>query len=183
MALWCVSASFVLLALGLFIRFHFPTALAMTILIAWLALDALWQRELMGQLRETRLVFAGKTVTEKHLQAEDQELYRFAMRVKSSLPEKEVARVFILRQGSGHNFRRLKTQYYLLPHNTFNYGRYPRKRALRPGDFVLAIDSIDGLVYDVESGLLRWPDSAVAADLVHSESIGDLYRIRAVADG
>jgi hypothetical protein len=130
--------------------------LGVTILIPWLTLDLLWQHELNTQQSETRYLFSGKTMQERHLADEDSDIYRYANRLKTSVLPETPSRLFILHDSVEHDYARLKTQFYLLPHNIYNYGRFPKKQFLSKGDFILVLGTIPGLKYNESSETLAW---------------------------
>lgn len=148
------------------------------LLLPWLAVDLLWQSRLDQQLEQTRTQFQGRSAAEKHLIDTDSTLYAYVQRLKRDLLPAEPARIFILRQSQGHDYLRLRAQYHLLPHNSFNYGYFPPRGKPRPGDFILVLDSIEALRY--EGGALRWGAiGRVDATLLDSDPIGQLYRVNA----
>lgn len=130
--------------------------LGVTILVPWLSLDLLWQRELNTQQAETRYLFSGKTMHERHLADEDSDIYRYTNRLKASVLPQTPSRLFILHDSVGHDYERLKTQYYLLPHNIYNYGRFPKVKSLVQGDFILVLGTIPGVSYSEGSQKLTW---------------------------
>ena len=150
--------------------------LAMAILIPWGTLDLLWQVKLEGQLEDARELFAGKSMDEKHLVDIDSDIYRHALRLKrEGLPE-SVARIFLLHDSSEHNFNRLKTQYYLLPHNVFNFGMRPPMEAIRPGDYILVLGALPRLSFS--DGRLHWKQEPfLSALVVDRDPLGTLYRV------
>ena len=72
-------------------------------------------------------LFSGKTMHERHLADEDSEFYSYAKRLKAEVLPAKPSRIFILHESLEHDYERLKTQFYLLPHNIYNYGRFPQK--------------------------------------------------------
>jgi hypothetical protein len=179
-AAWAALA----LALALLLRLMAPrrgqpmVILGSAILVPWLAFDILWQRELNIQHSETRYLFSGKAMHERHLADEDSEIYSYAKRLKTaSLPDYP-SRVFILHDSEEHDFERLKTQYYLLPHNIYNYGRLPDKDAVKTGDFILMLGKIPGLEYSENSKTLRWGnDQQLTVTLLDTDERGLLFVI------
>jgi hypothetical protein len=78
-----------------------------------------------------------------------------------------------------HNYERLKTQYYLLPHNSYNYGRTPPLDAIRPGDFILVLGDIPGLRYQQALGQLAWGTAeTLAVALVDEDKMGMLLEVK-----
>jgi len=129
------------------------------VLIGWLMLDLKWQIELFHQLSDTKYLYAGKNTEEKHLAAEDGELYAYIKHLKTTVLPDDPARIFILHDSDGHNYWRLRAQYHLLPHNVYNYGRYPQPENIRVGDWLLLLDNIEGLFYNKETKTLNWANN------------------------
>jgi len=146
--------------------------------LPWLALDMLWQRELTIQLHDTEYRFSGKTMHERHLADEDSEIYRYAKRLREDILPKTPVRMFILHDSEEHNYQRLKVQYYLLPHNIYNYGRLPPKDAIKPGDFVLILGDVPGITYLHNEDRLDWGTAEVlSVTLLDNDREGQLFRV------
>ncbi len=178
MAAWAGIALIFLFGLGALRQDHRLSSYGAVILIPWIALDLLWQSELCTQLEETEYLFGGKTMQEKHLVDIDRHIYAYAMRLKDEVLPSSAARIFILHDSDGPNFDRLKTQYYLLPHNIYNYGRTPPARAVRPGDYVLVLGEVPGLAYQPDQGRLVWADqNGLTVTLADSDPSGKLYEV------
>ncbi len=158
-----------------------PTLIAL-VLVPWLLLHARWQSNLLIQLTRTYHQFGGKNEEEKHLAAEDSNIYRYAAHLKQDVLPPHPVRVFLLRNET-RDYSRLKLQYYLLPHNIYNYGRHPMKHYLREGDYILTMGEIPGLGYDTGRQLLKWSeDGQVQALRLDKGSLGTLYRVLSAAD-
>ena len=142
----------------------------------------LWQRNLSTQLDETRTLYAGKTQNEKHLAGREAALYKYAQHLKNEVLPEPGVRIFLLHDSVLRSYRRLKAQYYLLPHNLFNFDKFPRKSALQPGDYLLVLDEIEGLDFNAESSNLEWRGQHIPVERVDSISPGTLYLYRG-ADG
>jgi len=151
-------------------------------LIPWIVVDQLWQSELSTQLQQTRQLFAGKTTPEKHLVDVDRDIYNYTRRLQEEVLPSTPSRIFMLHASTGHNFERLKTQYYLLPHNIYNFGSEPLPASLRPGDFILALGTIAGLKYNERKKRLLWRDNRLPVNIVDRSARGTLYRVRPTAD-
>jgi len=170
MALWSGFALLLLFLLSRYWRKVDPVAYGIVALIPWIALDLLWQRELSTQLHETRYLFAGKSMHDRHLADYYSAFYSYALRLKSKVLPKAPQRIFLLHDSDGLNFDRLKTHYYLLPHNVYAYGRHPVKTATKGGDYILMLGPIPKLMFDDESGLLQWgDDESLTAELVDKD--------------
>ena len=88
--------------------------------------------------------------------------------------------MFILHDSVGHNFDRLKMQYYLLPHNVYNYGSLPPGELVKEGDYVLVLGAIAGLEYSSEESALKWGSHGrLPATLKHAHARGNLYLVGA----
>ena len=151
-------------------------------LIPWLALDMLWQSELNTQLDETKTLFAGKTQHEKHLAEREGSLYAYAKHLKDDVLPAPGAKILLLHDSDHRTYTRLKAQYYLLPHNVFNYDRVPRENATDNADYILALGDIRGLQFSAETHTLNWAGSkrktkTLKVALVESHPLGTLYKI------
>jgi hypothetical protein len=148
------------------------------VLIPWITLDQLWQRELSTQLQGTRLAFGGKTTHQKHLADLDGAIYSYTKRLKEAVLPATGARIIVLRSSSGHDYFRLKTQYYLLPHHIYNFGVVPPSKGIHPGDYILALGEIPELRYLSVEELLVWePNKQMKARLVDTDTMGRLFRV------
>ncbi len=154
-----------------------PLALAATFGAAWLALDARWQWNLARQVRVTASEYSGKSWRDKHVAAEDGQLFQFIEKVRATLP-RTPARVFMV--ADAHYFRG-RGAYHLYPHNVhFDPWRntVPPPLALRPGDY-LVVYQRRGIQFDAAKGLLRWDSGPpVAAESLLVEPGAALFRIR-----
>ena len=153
-----------------------PTLIAL-VLIPWLLLYVRWQSNLLVQLAHTYHQFSGKDANEKHLAAEDSNIYRYAAHLKQNVLPQHPVRMFLLRN-EARDYSRLKLQYYLLPHNIYNYGKYPAKTYLHEGDYILTMGEIPGISYDIGTQSLKWPDGEqVHAVRLDKNSLGILYQV------
>ena len=178
MAVWSGLALFILAGISRrFRRSHDVVAYASAVLIPWIVLDLLWQADLSRQLDETRYLFAGKTQHEKHLADLDPELYEYAEYLKNEVLPEPGPRIFLLHDSDQMTYTRLKAQFYLLPHNIFNYDRFPRKKATRAGDYILVLGSVNGLEFSPAASTLAWRDKSLPVTLVDSRPDGNLYKV------
>ena len=179
MAAWAGAALILLAGTGLYRNRHdFPSYCAV-LLIPWIMLDLFWQHELSAQMIETKHLFGGKTTHEKHLADIDRHIYRYMRRLKEQVLPPSPSRIFIIHNSKGHNFTRLKAQYYLLPNNIFNHGRMPPSRGIEPGDYILILGDLPGSNYLEHPGVLVWAkDHSLKADLIDSDPRGTLYKAR-----
>lgn len=157
---------------------HRIVAYVTAFLIPWIMLDLLWQRELSLQLGETQYVFGGKTTQEKHLADVDAGIYASIQRLKTKMPPHESSRIFILSNSKGHDFTRLKAQYYLFPKNSYNYGKYPPGRGVRAGDYILALTPSSQLRFDDAKQRLSWKNGpSLPVKRVNEDWLGTLYQV------
>jgi hypothetical protein len=178
MAAWAGLALLLVALFGWLKRAHQPISYAAVVLIPWIALDCLWQVRLNTQLAETKFLFKGKSQQERHLEDVDSHIYSHANYLKKEVLPLAEQRIFLLHDSDGLNKERLKTQYYLLPLNIYNYGRFPRPKATRSGDYILALGRIPGLDYDKRRQLLLWGDNkTLNAERVDQHPRGTLYRV------
>ena len=178
-AAWGTLAALVLAGVARVVRLHGPLAWGVVILAPWVAVDLLWQYELSTQLGETRQRFAAKTIHEKHLADTDASLYSYTRRLKTSVLPGEPARIVIVHESSGHNFERLKTQYYLLPHNIFNFDKGPPRSAYRVGDYILVLGDTGDPALDKQGRQLVWSSGKrLPVRLVDRDPRGRLYQVK-----
>lgn len=178
-AAWAALAVLLLWVRGIYTGRAHGGAMVAALLVPWIALDLLWQKELMTQLVQTRDQFAGKTVAEKHLVDVDRHIYRYITRLKNDVLPDRNSRILILHNSHSHNFERLKAQYYLLPHNVYNFGRVPPNYGLETIDYILALGATPRLEYDAQARSLLWKfgKRSLPVELVDDDFMGRLYRV------
>jgi len=176
---WAVLAVILLLIMGVVAGRLFAGALAAAVLVPWIALDLLWQEELMTQLAQTRDQFGGKSVAQKHLADVDRHIYRYITRLKDEVLPAGSSRILLLHNSHSHNFNRLKAQYYLLPHNVFNFGRVPPEYGLGTIDYILVLGDSPRLEYDAGRQALLWKHGrrSLPVELLDDDFMGRLYRV------
>jgi hypothetical protein len=146
-------------------------------MIPWLMLYARWQLNFWTQLNDTRQLYSGKTQEEKHLTAEDAVIYRYAQHLKKDVLPQSPVRVIILRKAY-RDYLRLKLQYYLLPHNSYNYDQFPQTAYLRDGDYILVLGQIPSLRYNPAHKRLEWSQNRhIPAKLLDEAPLGKLYQV------
>ncbi len=130
----------------------------------WFVVDARWAWNLAHQTRATWGTYAGKTLAEKHLAAEDGELFAFIEKARALMPATPV-RVFV---AAGEHYFRGRAAYHLYPHNVqFEAFRDTVAPAswMKPGDWMLVYHR-RGVQYDASRKLLRWDDGPpISAEL------------------
>jgi hypothetical protein len=181
MAAWGGLALLLLNLFCLLKRTHQPISYIAIVLIPWLALDFLWQARLDAQLTETKYLFQGKSQQERHLSDVDRDLYSYSQHLKNEVLPESSARIFLLHDNKGqrHNYRRLRTQFHLLPNNVYNYGSVPPHKHVRNGDYILLLGAIDQLGFDPAGSRLSWGESMyLNVELIDHHPVGDLYRVR-----
>jgi len=147
-----------------------------TALLPWLAVDGLWQYRLWHQLSVTEYHFGGRNIHEKHLADMDESIYRYALRLKSGVLPEQPARILLLHNSDGHNLARLKLQYYLLPHNVYNYDGLPPPGREKSVDYVILLGSTPPANIDASGGKLVQNDRALGVSLINSDPAGYLFR-------
>jgi hypothetical protein len=154
---------------------------AIVVALPWLAFDLLWQLRLGDQLDDTRRLFAGKSVHEKHLADIDAEIYLYARLLRDEALPEEPTRIHLLRKRkprTKHDFDRLKLQYYLLPHNIHNFGKRPYLHHSQSSDYLLLLYPVDDFEYDPQEQTLSLGNGEfLAAQLVHDHALGRLFRL------
>ncbi|CAG0959226.1 hypothetical protein BURK2_00638 [Burkholderiales bacterium] len=145
--------------------------------LGWLIPDARWQYVLLEQSRVSAASFAGKSLDEKHLAAEDAPVYAFAKMARAVLPATPARVVVAAEDGA----LRGRLAYYLLPHHVsyLTYtGALPPASALRPGDYLVALFRRN-LQYNPTEGLLKWDDNPpVAVELLLLDQGNAVFRIK-----
>ena len=175
-------AALLLAVIARFIPIISSLGFAVVIMVPWLALDGLWQLELSTQLARTHYQFAGKSMPDKHRAGLSPDLYEYAQHLQQKVMPKVGTRVFLLEDTPRMTYRRLKLQYFLLPHNIYNYDRLPRLSSLREGDYILSLGEIPELLFDEGAGQLRWQSFKVPAVRLDSHPLGNVYRVGGATD-
>ncbi|MEM6580389.1 MAG: hypothetical protein AAF699_03910 [Pseudomonadota bacterium] len=152
-------------------------AMCTVLAVPWIALDFYWQHKLDGKVAESKVLFSGRSQAEKREADTDADLYLYARYLKDTVLPEPGARIFLLHDTEPQTYTRLRAQYYLLPHNTYNYDRLPNKPSLERDDYLLVIGEIPALEYDNASRTLRWGDEKLKVRLLDSHAEGDLYRV------
>ncbi|TDG11609.1 hypothetical protein E2F43_18010 [Seongchinamella unica] len=175
-AAWAGGALIILGLLWLFNRPSVGTSMVLAVAIPWISLDLIWQNWLSTQLKDTRHLFAGKTMHEKLLVDWEGDLYQYAHHLKTSVLPEPGVRIFLLEPGPLRGYRRLKMQYFLLPHNIFNFGQFPRPESVLPGDYLLVLGEVDGLDFDSSHSALTWNGKTLPVERIDQHTLGSLYR-------
>ena len=151
-------------------------ALVALTLCGWALLDARWTTALVRQSRETARFYGGKDIGQKHLAAEDSELYQLVERARRAMPA-EPQRVFVAAEA--HYFRG-RAAYHFYPHNVYfdaRSDRLPPASAMRPGDWLFVYQR-PGIQFDRSRSMLRWDDGQThAAELKMVAPGAALFRL------
>ncbi len=175
-----LTAMLLAIIAGKRVRAVIPAIAATTALVAlggWLVLDARWIVNLTRQVRATAVQFAGKDSHDKHLAAEDGELFAFVDKARALLP-KDPARIFVVADA---DFFRGRTAYHLYPQNVW-YAPYqnvvPPADRLHAGDWIVVYQR-RGVQYDAARRSLRWDGGAtVPAELKLLDHGGALFLVQ-----
>ena len=166
-----------------------PLSLVIIILIPWITTDLIWQNELSTQLTETKYLFAGQTQYERHVRDIDSDLFLYAQHLKEVLPNPGV-KIYLLHDSKQHNYIRLKTQFHLLPHNIYSYGRkLPRNKHVLAGEYILVFGELPGLKFEAEKSELQWnieyqwnKDRRLEVTVIDQHPMGTLYQVATMKD-
>lgn len=151
--------------------------LALAVLIPWFAIDVLWQKKLWHQLSITSDTFAGKTLRDKQLADMDEPLYSYAQRLLDNALPEEPARILLLHNSDGHNFARLRMQYYLLPHNVYNFDELPPEAGGNSLDYVLLLGQTPPSEITARGQYLFQEGRSIAVELFNRDNMGYLFRV------
>jgi hypothetical protein len=140
-------------------------------------LDARWMVNLTREAHATALQFAGKDQQQKHLAAQDRDLFAFIEKARGVMP-KDPARVFVLADA---DYFRGRAAYHLYPHNVW-FDPYrnvvPPANQLRAGDW-LVVYQRHGVQYDAARHSIRFDDGAtVAAEVKLIDHGGALFLVQ-----
>ena len=145
--------------------------------IAWIAVDARWQWNLLRQASVTYAQYAGKSGQERHLAAEDGPLFAFIEKVRAKLPDPP-ARVFMVAAAQS---LRNRGAYHLYPYNVYFdpwSDTVPPPSAVRPGDFIVVYQR-KGIQFDAAQHRLRWDDQApIGVELLLVDAGAALFQVR-----
>lgn len=175
---WAALAAVLLLLAGLPGRSWQRGGFLVVILVPWLSLDLLWQAELGQQLQQARQVFGGRSRHEQHMRDMDAHIYSYIKRLKEEVLPAENQRILLLHNSSKHEFDRLKAQYYLLPHNVYNFGTSPPRKGLANLDYVLLLGDQEEVTYKEKSTRLHWGERGkLSVERVDVDPMGQLFRV------
>lgn len=108
-------------------------------LVAWLLLDLVWQRQLLWRGQDTREQFAGLPAADRPAQGDDSFFWAVSQKTKAQLPAAG-ARVFV---ASANDFVGMRMAYYLYPLNVYwrrGGPELPGPSQFRTGDYILLVE-------------------------------------------
>lgn len=147
------------------------------VLVPWIAIDAIWQLKLWHQVSLTADRFAGKTAHEKQLADSDALIYRYAERLKSQVLPDSPARILLLHNSKGHNLARLKLQYYLLPHNIYNFNFLPPVDNRSSVDFVILLGNTPPETIEARGQRLYRDGNSIGVEMINRDDMGYVFRV------
>jgi hypothetical protein len=151
----------------------------LAILVPWVGLDYLWQRQLDTRLADIAYRYGGLTQAEKHRREGDAWLQAFADSVRAALEPLRGKRLFLVRDSDKyHDFQRLRLQFHLLPINVFSSGSgaFPAEKT-RPGDHILLLGETPGMRFNAARSRLESAGQSVPVTLVMEDPLGRLFRV------
>jgi hypothetical protein len=144
---------------------------------AWVMGDARWQWNLLRQAGATLAQYGGKSWEERHLAAEDGQLFAFIEKVRAKLPPPP-ARVLM---AADVPYFRARGAYHLYPYNVYydpSSSALPAPGVVRPGDYLVFYQR-RSVQYDTSLQRLRWDGQPpVSAELLLLDSGSALFKIR-----
>ncbi len=156
-------------------------ALVAIFLAGWAVLDVRWQVDLTRQLALTRRRYSGRSGEGKRLAAADRPLYLFANALKRHL-DASPSRVFLVSEDlfGDRYFRRVRTHYFLLPHNVSSlWTSVPDSAQARKGDYIVVMRPFQNVSFDAAHDVLRsGPSSGLPVELLLDGHEGLLFRVR-----
>jgi hypothetical protein len=143
--------------------------------LGWALLDVRETANLARQVTSTATRYGGLDWQQKHLAAEDGDVFAFVERARALLPRAPV-RIFVAAEAHYH---RARAAYHLYPHNVYHdplRDTLPRAEQVRSGDWLL-IYRRPGAQYDPAAKRLRWDGGQpIAAELMLAGDGAALFR-------
>jgi hypothetical protein len=177
LAAWSGLTILLILLFGRPTRYDRRSAIFLAVFVPWISLDLIWQNTLSKNLEETQYLFSGKNQHQKHLADSNSELFEYIDYLKRMVLPEPGVRIFLLHDSPAETYTRLKAQYYLLPHNVFNFDRFPERKSIKDGDYILVLGEVSGLAFSAERSALEWRGKSLAVKLIDNKSQGNLYRV------
>ena len=151
-------------------------AVATLFLVFWIALDLVWQRNLLLRLQQTWNSYAGVEHSQKRTRGGDSELYHFIALVKERVGAPD-GRVFV---SSGNDYAGMRGAYYLYPLNVFwlrKLESLPPARYIQPGDYLVLIQPAREQLDRFSAELILKNGDKLAVKPLLSLPAGQLYRV------
>lgn len=147
------------------------------LLMGWMLLDMHWLYGLVQQAQITRTVYAGKSLDEQYLSSMDADYYSYFQRLIEQVLPGSPQFIYVLDNNT--DYYRAKVPWLLAPHNIFSQDKYPRPEYAVKGGYVLILEQIPDLRYDLITRSLRWGQyGSLPAEPVDNDPLGVLYRIK-----
>tara|TARA_R110001599_G_C12277354_1_gene663193 strand:- start:36956 stop:38101 length:1146 start_codon:yes stop_codon:yes gene_type:complete len=145
-------------------------------LACWITLDLMWQGKFLVQLRETQVLYAGKSSEAKRKASPDAALFEFVAEA-SELMTSARSRVFV---ASSDDYTGMRGAYYALPHNVYweRGGReLPPRQAIQADDYILVLPPA-ALNYNSHENFLETRDGdVIPVQLLIARQAGALFRV------
>jgi hypothetical protein len=152
-------------------------AVAAMFLACWIGLDLIWQHKLFRQLALTYSTFYGKDNQGKLVAGIDRELVGFMTEVKRELDSPD-SRIFV---STSDDYLGMRGAYYLYPFNVFwqrKGAELPQNKYVHSGDYIVVVEPADTSFDAVTGTLLPRHDSSLSVELILSQRMGSLYRVK-----
>jgi len=156
-------------------RFDWQVAAGL-FLFCWLALDVLWQGKFLGQLGETRRLFAGLEAEDKLAVGPDAALVKFAAEVTRQVTP-DTGRVFV---SSDDDYLGMRAAYYLYPLNVYwkrPGKRLPARRYFHAGDYIVLLAPASPRFEQKGGFLENGRGEVIPVTLIASTAVGALFRV------
>ncbi|HEY6985633.1 MAG TPA: hypothetical protein VH375_06100 [Rhodanobacteraceae bacterium] len=150
---------------------RFATTSAITVAIAWLALDLVWQTGLWGRMQTTRAVYAPLSWSERQNTVADTDIVAAADRLREMLRgEPETSRILVY-TGSGQTYELLRLIWHLLPRNVAVYANAMGiGEALPEGCLLVFYNSDDWRTIPYLRRLLAHSEHLMSSQSIHGDS-------------
>jgi len=91
--------------------------------------------------------------------------------------------ILLLHNSKGHNLARLKLQYYLLPHNIYNFNYLPPAEDSGRVDFVILLGNSPPETIEARGRRLYRDGNSIGVELVNTDDMGYVFRVTDVPGG
>lgn len=147
------------------------------VLIIWLGLDSLWYQRLLRQSEMTSTKYSGLSNIDRRLASDDGALYAFVESARGAIGE-PYARLFVT---SESDYQGMRGAYFAYPQNVYwerEAKTLPSTEFIRPGDYLMLLRPVRA-AFDRKAATLRYgDDSNLTVQLLMSNDIGALFRVR-----